>query len=155
MAKRFRAGWRTMPDPIDESKTLLFQDNDFVNVIFNPSLRQNYYLGASGGTNKVRYAGGISYTDDKGVSLETGWKQYSARANTDISVSEKVSLSTSFDFYENTTEAYDSQRSAISRGLYSPPTLKLYNEDGTPTSGFNSTATNPLWWVKYHEGSTI
>lgn len=148
------AGWKTMPDPIDESKTLLFQDNDFVDIIFSPSLRQNYYVGASGGTNKIRYAGGISYTDDKGVSLGTGWKQYSARANTDISVSEKINLSTSFNFYENTTEAYESQNNAISRGLDCPPTQKLYNDDGTPTSGFNSTATNPLWWVYYHEGST-
>jgi len=149
------AGWKTMIDPIDATKTLLFQDNDFVDVMFNPSMRQNYYVGASGGSNKIRYAGGIGYTDDNGVSLQTGWKQFSARANTDISISEKLNLSTGIDFYENNTEAYDSQGNAISRGLYCPPTQKLYNEDGTPTSGFNSTATNPLWWVDNHKGSSV
>ncbi|WP_217447775.1 SusC/RagA family TonB-linked outer membrane protein [Maribellus comscasis] len=149
------SGWKTMPDPVDPSKTLVFQDNDFADIIFNPTLRQNYYIGASGGTNALKYAGGISYTDDKGVSIGTGWKQFSARANTSINLSEKVKLSTSFDFHENTSEAYDSQVNAITRALYSAPTQRLYNDDGTPTRGFNATSPNPLWWEYYHDGSTI
>ena len=37
-------GWKSMPDPLDPSKTLIFEDNDWQRIMYNPSLYQNYYV---------------------------------------------------------------------------------------------------------------
>ena len=139
-------GWKTMPDPLDPSKTLLFVDNDLADVIFNPALRQNYYLGASGGSQSIKYSGGIGYTNDQGVALSTGWKRITARANTDIKVSEKLTVSTDFDFIETHPQDYSSQNNGISRQAMGAPTQKIYMEDGTPARGYNASSTAPLFW---------
>src|SRR5690606_8839973 len=69
-------GWKTMPDPLDPTKTLTFVDNDLASVIFSPSIRQHYNLGVTGGSENVSYAGSVGYTDDNGVVLSTGWKRF-------------------------------------------------------------------------------
>jgi len=138
-------GWKSMPDPLDPSKTLIFQDNDIKSILFSPALWQNYHLGIDGGTNILRYSGSIGYTADEGVGLGTGWDRFSARGNVDANISEKLKLSTDLSFTESSTEEYYNQRDIIARGLATAPTHRLYWEDGTPAPGYNKSSPNPLW----------
>ncbi len=139
-------GWKTMPDPLDPSKTLTFVDNNLADVIFNPAWRQHYYLGVTGGSESVRYAGGVGYTNDDGVVFSTGWKRFTARANTDIKVSDRLTVSTNFNYIETHPEQHASQNNAITRQAMGAPTQRLYMDDGTPARGYNSTSTAPLFW---------
>lgn len=143
-------GWKTMADPLDPSRTLTFVDNDMKDVVFNPALRTNYYLGASGGTESIRYSGSIGFTDDEGVVYATGWKRFSARANTDVDVTDKIRLSTSLDFSEREPEAHPNQNNAIGRAAWGAPTQRLYMDDGTPARGWNATSGSPTFWVHNH-----
>lgn len=143
-------GWKTMPDPLDQSKTLVFVDNDLADVMFSPALRQHYYLGINGGSQNIRYSGGIGYTDDEGVVYKTGWKRFTARGNTDIKISEKFTVSTNFDFIETHPEQHSAQHTGIARQAMGAPTQKLYMDDGTPARGYNATSTAPLFWEYIH-----
>ena len=58
-----------MPDPLDPTKTLIFQDNNFQDEIYKNALWQNYYVGIDGGSESVRYNASAGYTDDGGVVL--------------------------------------------------------------------------------------
>ena len=138
-------GWKSMPDPLDPSKTLIFEDNDIKSILFRPALWQDYNLGIDGGTDVLRYSGSIGYTTDEGVGLGTGWERFSARANTDALISDKLKLSTDLSFTQSSTEEYENQRNVISRGLSTAPTHRLYWEDGTPAPGYNRTSPSPLW----------
>ncbi|MEL7586149.1 MAG: TonB-dependent receptor [Prolixibacteraceae bacterium] len=140
------AGYKSMPDPLDATKTLIFQDNSFQDLIYRKALWQNYYVGIDGGTESIRYAASIGYTDDFGVAIGTGYTRFSSRANTDIRISDKLSLTTGFDFSRTLSEEYDNQMNVIARGLSSPPTQRIYNDDGTPTPGYNATSPNPVWY---------
>lgn len=140
------AGYKSMPDPLDASKTLIFQDNDFQDLIYRKALWQNYYVGIDGGNEAIRYAASIGYTDDFGVAIGTGFTRFSSRANTDVRISDKLSMTTGFDFSRTLSEEYDNQMNVIARGLACPPTQRIYNDDGTPTPGYNATSPNPVWY---------
>src|SRR5690606_19254370 len=143
-------GWKTMPDPLDPTKTLTFVDNDLASVIFSPSIRQHYNLGVTGGSENVSYAGSVGYTDEDGVVLSTGWKRFTARANTDIKVAEQVTVSTDINFIETHREISSNESSAITRQAMGAPTQPLYMDDGTPARGYNSSSTAPLFWDYIH-----
>ena len=58
-----------------------------------------------------------------------------------------------FDYSKTNSSEYPNQMNVISRGLATPPTQKKYNEDGTPTKGYNATSPNPLWYQYYNDQS--
>ena len=141
------AGYQSMPDPLDPMKTLIFQDNSFVDEVFQNALWQNYYIGLDGGTRKVRYTASMGYTDDAGVAVGTNFSRFSARSNADVQISDRLKFTAGFDFGQTLTNAYASQHQVISRGLYCPPTQKIRNADGTPTPGYNASTPSPLYYA--------
>lgn len=144
------AGYKSMIDPLDPTKTLIFQDNDFQSEIFRKALWQNYYLGISGGTESIKYLASMGYTDDAGVALATGFSRLNLRTNLDIKINKYLSFATGFDYSTMNSSEYQNQTNIISRGLATPPTQKKYNEDGTPTKGYNATSPNPLFHAYYN-----
>jgi len=148
-------GWKSMPDPIDPTQTLIFQDNDMLDVAFSTALRQNYYLGVDGGDDKAKYAASIGYTNDEGVAMKTNWDRLSARASGDYRVRENLRIFSNISYQRSKLQDYSNQNNAISRSLYLPPTQKIYNEDGTPAKGYNATAAPLPWWVNAHQRETI
>lgn len=149
------AGWKTMVDPVDPARTLVFQDNSMLDVAFSPALRQNYYLGVDGGDAKLRYAGSVGYTDDEGVAMSSGWNRFSTRGSAILTIRKNLRAFSEFSFQRSTTKDYSSQNNAIGRSLYLAPTQRLYNDDGTPSVGFNATAAPLPWWVNAHQRETI
>lgn len=147
------AGYKSMPDPLDPSKTLIFQDNNFQDEIFKKALWQNYYIGVTGGTESVRYLTSLGYTDDGGVALATDFSRLNLRTNLDVKINENLSIATGFDYSTTDSREYENQNNVISRGLATPPTQKKYNEDGTPTKGYNYSSPNPLWYAHYNSVS--
>lgn len=147
------AGYKSMADPIDPTKTLIFQDNNFQDYVYRDVAWQNYYVGVDGGSNALRYAASIGYTDDGGVAIGTGFSRITARANISAKISEKLSFNAGFDNSTTTSAEYASQTNVIARGLSVPPTQRVYNSDGTPTKGFNATSVNPLFYDYYNDRS--
>lgn len=148
-------GWKSMSDPIDPSKTLIFQDNNMVDVAFSTALRQNYYLGVDGGNEKTKYSASVGYTDDEGVAMSTGWNRLSTRVAADYRIRENLRIYSNISYQRSKKEDYSNQNNAISRSLYLPHTQKIYNEDGTPSKGYNATAAPLPWWVEAHQRETI
>lgn len=140
------AGYSSMPDPVDPSRTLIYQDNDYQSLMYRDVLWQNYYLGIDGGNEYLRYAASGGYTDDAGVALGTGYKRYSARAKADVKISDRLNLNTAFDFSSTLSNQFENQMNVIARGLATPATQKIYYADGRPTPGYNATSPNPVWW---------
>lgn len=145
------AGYHSMPDPLDPTKTLIFQDNNFQDEIYKQAVWQNYYVGLDGGNEGVRYNVSLGYTDDAGIALATGFDRLNLRSNIDVNINKYLSLVAGFDYSRANSQEYPNQMNVISRGLATPPTQKKYNEDGTPTKGYNATSPNPLWYAYYND----
>jgi TonB-linked SusC/RagA family outer membrane protein len=149
------AGWKSMPDPLDPSQTLIYQDNDMVDIAFNTALRQNYYLGIDGGDNTLKYSASVGFTDDEGVAMETGWNRLSTRVAADYRIRNNLNVFANISYQRSKLEDYSNQNQAVSRSLYLPPTQRIYNDDGTPAKGYNATAAPLPWWINAHQRETI
>ncbi|WP_080903232.1 TonB-dependent receptor [Parabacteroides sp. Marseille-P3160] len=148
-------GWKSMIDPLDPSKTLVFQDNDMLDIAFNSALRQNYYLSVDGGDSKIKYSTSVGFTDDEGVAMSTGWKRFSARGLVDYAIRKNLRIFSNIGYQRSTTEDYSSQANAISRSLYLPPTQKIYNDDGSFSKGVNATSSPLPWWTNVYQRETV
>ena len=147
------AGYRTMPDPINPSRTIMYRDTDWQDLLYNGAWWQNYYLGIDGGGERVRYSASLGYTDDEGVALSTGYNRVNFKSNLDAKITKRLTASFGVDFARTNTEAYANQRNTISRALANPPTMNAYYEDGSPVEGYNSSSQTPLFYDKYYDRS--
>ena len=139
-------GWKSMPDPLDPSKTLIFEDNDWQRQMYKPSLYQNYYVSLSGGTSRTRYMASLGYTDDNGVAIGTGYSRFAGRINLQSDITDKLKFRANVDYSDTNNDYMPNQMNQISRGLSQAPTMRLYFDDGTPAYGYNATSQSPLYY---------
>jgi TonB-linked SusC/RagA family outer membrane protein len=145
------AGWQSMADPVDETQTLIFQDNSFQNEVYRQALWQNYYMGVSGGSGNAKYAASLGYTDDEGVAIGTGFSRLNFNLNTSMAATKRMDLNMGVSYSEMLLDEYDNQRNVISRGLACPPTQRMYDDDGLPMRGYNNTSPSPLFYDYYND----
>lgn len=151
------AGWKSMSDPLDPSKTIVFEDNDYQERFFDESIWKNYYIGVNGGNDNVVYAASAGYTDDGGIGIGTGYERFTMRGNMDINITDKLTFSTGYDYAETHLEDYPgNKRNIMHRGLSTPATHRLYNsETGLPERGYNGSTPTPDWYEYYYDRSQI
>lgn len=120
------AGWKSCIDPLDPTKTLIFEDNDWAGECFRPALWQNYYLGVEGGSDFLNYNASLGYADDSGVAVGSGFNRFSARTNVVAKIRKNLKFTSSMDFSQTNTQAYASQYQVITRGMMIPATQRKY-----------------------------
>lgn len=102
---------------------------DWQSEMLQSSLTQNYYLSVSGGSDKSNYAISASVQDEVGTLINTGYKKYVVRANSDFligkyfKVGESISL-TRTELQEEGTY----QSSAWGTPLITSPLMKVEND---------------------------
>lgn len=139
-------GYYSMIDPLDSSKTLIFQDNDFQDLTYNPGLEQKYDLSANGGSEKIKYFASLGYSDIEGTAIGTFYNRFNGRANVDFVLNENFTLSTRMDHSSSKSNSYPDQQDIFNRSIWLAPTAKVRLEDGAYAAGHNRTFTNPLWY---------
>jgi TonB-linked SusC/RagA family outer membrane protein len=108
----------------------LQNDTNWQDAIFQDGVMQNYNIGVSGGTEASSYMFSAGYMDQEGIIINTGFKRFNFRANSDFSVGK-------FKFGETLTTSINSQqpyldaggRSQIEHSIKMAPYLPIYNPD--------------------------
>ncbi|MFV0589882.1 MAG: SusC/RagA family TonB-linked outer membrane protein [Draconibacterium sp.] len=147
-------GYKSMIDPVDPSKTIVFQDNDFQKIALRDALEQSYYLSANGGSEKILYSAGIGYDNQEGISIGTKWERFSGRMNVDFKLRDNLKLNTNVNHTTGNTNSWPSQHAMFSRSLWMTPTARVYMDDGSLGPGLNATYTNPLWYNDVHKNDS-
>lgn len=75
--------------------------------IFDPAFMQNYYLSFAGATDKADYYVGMSYYNEKGTFMNTGFKRINLRANSTYHFNKKISLTNNINLSGATGKSYD------------------------------------------------
>lgn len=127
-------GWQTMQDPVT-GRQLIFQDNDFQKATFTNGQKQEYDLNVSGGNESGNYYIGLRHMNQDGILRGTHYKNYSLLFNGDYQLSERWSVSTKASFQVRDAVGGGNTNNSISRNILTPPTYRLYYEDGTPAPG--------------------
>lgn len=144
-------GWETMPDPVDPSKTIIFKDSHYQDVVWNTAHTNNYNFGINGGSEAATYYVSLGYVDQGGVFLGTNYKRFSGLANVDLKVNEKLNVTVNTSYLWNDSKYSESVQNDITRGVRIPPLNRLYNDDGTPNLGESLNPRNRLHELYYQD----
>ncbi|WP_020528032.1 SusC/RagA family TonB-linked outer membrane protein [Flexithrix dorotheae] len=142
---KLREGWESMPDPLDPSKTIIFKDTDWQNVLFRTGVTQNHYLSATGGGEKATFDLGLGYLKSEGVAIYTGYERFTGRLNADLRIKDNVSVIGKINFTNSSNNQVYSENQLFQRALGLPPTAKYTYEDGTLAPGQNRSLGNPAY----------
>ena len=146
-------GWETMDDPVNPGHTIIFKDSHYQDVVWNTAQTNNYNFGVDGGSEKANYNISLGYVDQGGIFLGTGYKRFSALANSGYKVNEKVSMNLNFSYLWNNNEYSDNIERDLVRGVRIPPLNRLYNDDGTPNLGESNNPRNRLHQLYYQDNN--
>jgi TonB-linked SusC/RagA family outer membrane protein len=150
--------WK-VPVPTDVVDVLSGKNTtDYVplDYVLRTAPQQKYQLGASGGSENVKYAVSAEYLNQDGIVINTNFKRYSVRANIDAQVSRrlavKVNLNPSFSDANVVTSVGASggaNEGVIAQATNVQPYYPMFNPDGSyfifsPGMSAGPTAYNPV-----------
>lgn len=121
-------------EPSIENPSVYEKGTDWQDEILQTALMQNYQVAASGGSKDTRYYLSLSMFDQEGVIKRSGIRRYQTRLNLDRKIGNKVNIGANFQFSHSARKpnlvslgGFDYQSSALA----TPPTMPIYNEDGS------------------------
>jgi hypothetical protein len=143
-------GYKSMKDPLNPQKTIIYMDNNFYKRLVSPELWQNYYLRASGG-KKVTYNFSMGYKNDAGLVKSTGYSKLTLHGDVHSKINNFIKYEGGFDLNEMKSKDLPSdKRTFFQRTLSIPNTEKVFWPDGLPVHGTNSTTLPPDWYAYYY-----
>src|SRR5690606_15081970 len=83
---KLNEGWQSMPDPVDPSKTLIYKETNWQDVLFRRALSHNHHLSVSGGNEKATFNAGVGYMKAEGVAITTKYDRITLNLNGDIRI---------------------------------------------------------------------
>lgn len=122
---------------------------DWQDEVFSSAGMQNHSITASGGTENMNFNVSGGYFNQDGISLATGFKRYSVKANSDIKVGDRIRVGESMNisFTDRVVESEPGRGAAFGAARNSPFTPVFDNEgnytvfnaeNSGPASGSNS-----------------
>lgn len=143
---KLKEGWESMPDPIDPTKTIIFQGTDFQDILFRTGITQNHHVSLSGGTEKATFSAGVGYMDAQGIAITTKYNRLTFDMNGDLYASDKLRFYSRMMFSASGNNQVFSDNSLFERSIDVAPTTKYKYEDGTLAPGQGQSIGNP----EYH-----
>lgn len=134
-------GWQSMPDPIDPTKTIIFDDFDFQNSLYRTGVSGNHSITASGGTEKGTFSAGLGYLNNDGIVITTNYKRLNAHINGDFKIRDNLKVFGRL-LYSNSEDNNPTNVNTFGRSIGLPPTAKYKFEDGTFAPGQSSSLGN-------------
>lgn len=142
-------GWEVMDDPINPGTTLLFADNHYQDKLWNTGMTNNYNLGIDGGSQVANYNVSFNYINQAGTFVGTNYKRYSALGNFSFKATNNVQINAMVN-YQNVLPNYvDAYTNDLVRATRITPLIRIFKDDGTPTTGENLTTRNRFHTLAY------
>ncbi|OJY92473.1 MAG: SusC/RagA family TonB-linked outer membrane protein [Sphingobacteriales bacterium 44-15] len=151
---KLNEGWESIQDPVDPSRTLIFNSVDWQSLLFRKTLSQSHAISVSGGTQKARFYLGLGYMDSKGIAIQTDYKRFTMNLNGELNINEKIKLFSRV-MYSNTQNTQVPTTDVFKSSLIAPSTNKLYFEDGTLSPGRNLSFTNPFYRMSVYNPKNL
>lgn len=148
-AYKLNDGWTSMADPIDPTKTLLYKETVFQDLIYRTAYTGDHYVSATGGTDKATFYTGLGYTNSQGTAEVTNWKRLSFNLNGSYKITDNVNAYGQLLYSNRTQNQVASLANVFYRSASLPGTAKYMYEDGTiAPGGQNSSIGNPDYFYK-------
>lgn len=118
-------------------KELLNQDYNWQKEFFKTGVVQDYYVSASGGSDKVGYYVGLDYYNEKGTMKGTGMSKFSGRVNLNAELAKWIDIQTRVAIEKSTVD-YDASWTMLDDAFYKMPWDCPYefDENGNQTDKY-------------------
>lgn len=148
-AYKLDQGWSSIPDPLDATKTIIYKETVFQDLIYRTGYTNDHYVSATGGTDKATFYAGLGYTGAQGTAEVTNWKRLSFNLNGSYKITDKVNAYGQLLYSNRTQNTVSSLANVFYRSASLPGTAKYMYEDGTiAPGGQNSSIGNPDYFYK-------
>ncbi|SFD09227.1 TonB-linked outer membrane protein, SusC/RagA family [Chitinophaga sp. CF118] len=128
----------------ERPKTLQNQNYNWLTTMFETAPMQNIYLSASGSTEKNEYYTGISYYNEKGTFMNTGYQRVNLRGNSTYHFSKNVSVTNNINISGSSGKSYNYED--VYNAYLNMPWDNPYDSKGQPVYvDGNSTF---KWWSR-------
>jgi TonB-linked SusC/RagA family outer membrane protein len=142
-------GWETMDDPINPGVKLLFADNHYQDLLWNTGMTNNYNFGVDGGGQTANYNVSFNYINQAGTFVGTNYKRYSALANSSFKATNNLQINTMLNYSNVLPNYVDAYTNDLVRATRITPLIRIFKDDGTPTTGENLTTRNRFHTLAY------
>ncbi len=145
---KLQEGWQSMPDPTDPTKTIIYKETNFQDLIYRNAYTQDHYLDASGGNDKGGFYAGLGYTNSQGTATITDYNRLSFNMNAYYKLFEKFRINAIVGYTNRNNRTVSSLANLFYRSASLPGTTKYQFEDGTIAPGQNQSIGNPDYYFK-------
>jgi TonB-linked SusC/RagA family outer membrane protein len=142
-------GWETMDDPINPGTKLLFADNHYQDKLWNTGMTNNYNLGVDGGSQVANYNVSFNYINQAGTFVGTNYKRYSALGNFSFKATNNLQINAMVNYQNILPNYVDAYTNDLVRATRITPLIRIFKDDGTPTTGENLTTRNRFHTLAY------
>lgn len=119
------------------------EGTNWLDAIFNAAPIQSHNIGASGGTENGRYGLSLNYFDQKGIMINTNFKRYALRANTEFNISKRIRIGENFQvaYTERVGQpgGNSNESNPTSFAFRIQPIVPIYDVSGTTFAGTRGT----------------
>ena len=144
---KLNEGWQSMLDPIDPSKTIIFQETNWQDILFQNSISHDHHLGVSGGTDRATVNASIGYMKSNGIAITTFYDRITANLNSDLKVNDKLTVNGKMMYSYSSNNGVYSDTELFFRAAGLAPTAKYTFEDGTLAPGQARNTGNPVYFL--------
>jgi TonB-linked SusC/RagA family outer membrane protein len=142
-------GWETMDDPINPGTKLLFADNHYQDKLWNTGMTNNYNLGVDGGSQVANYNVSFNYINQAGTFVGTNYKRYSALGNFSFKATNNLQINAMVNYQNILPNYVDAYTNDLVRATRITPLIRIFKDDGKPTTGENLTTRNRFHTLAY------
>ena len=148
----FRGTDLDLPEQLEGDLSRYGEGTDYFDAITESAPMYNADISVRGGSDRVRYALSLGYTNQQGIVIESEFQRYSARLNVDIDATDWLTVSANLapswtDTRNGATESATGGFSAYdvtTVAKWADPTAPLFDEDGNLTRTTQG-ALLPFW----------
>lgn len=143
------AGWLSMADPNDPTRTLVFENNSLQDLVFAGGNIVNAYAGISGGSDRSNFRLSLGYIGNEGYTPNRTWNNLNIRSQYSYKLSDRITLSSNLFMLRTTSTPYASEPAIFSTGIHLAPTIRSQMPDGTIPTGKDRGYQNPMYIMDY------
>jgi TonB-linked SusC/RagA family outer membrane protein len=145
---KLKEGWESMPDPLDETKTIIFKETKYGDLMYQNSLMHQHNISASGGSEKASFNAALGYMNGSGTVISTDYKRLNFNLNGNLKLYDNLSVYARVLYSNRTSNPVASYSNSFYRFPSLPGTAKYQFEDGTMAPGQSRSLGNPDYFLK-------
>lgn len=131
---KLNEGWKSMPDPVDSTKTIIYDEFSYKDLMFRTAVTHDHSLAFSGGDENSSFGLILGYQNAEGIVVHTDYNRYSVNLSGQLKVNQKLDVFGRL-MYSNSATKGVPVGLAVAFQRIGAPTTKLYFEDGTMSQG--------------------